>query len=158
MCSAERALEAGRTRRSALSSVSIRPPGAWAWSARGTGRAHSTAERRGDRSACDAPRWADQGPSAGCSGEASGAAQELLDGILGRDGVDGQPGAQLQAGNLAEPRVDLPVPVVRGIDLLTERRRVEDEVVGRPVEGGGKGRENLPEGLGRGRDVPWTRP
>ena len=60
--------------------------------------------------------------------------EQLLHRVLGRDGVDRQPGSQLEARDLAQPRVDLPVPVVRRVDLLAQRRGVEDEVVGRSVE------------------------
>ena len=50
-----------------------------------------------------------------------GATEQLLDGVLGRDRVDRQAGSQLQPGDLAQARVDLPVPVVRGVDLLAQR-------------------------------------
>ena len=92
------------------------------------------------------------GPSRSRPGDL-GAAEELLDRVLGRDRVDRQAGPQLEAGDLAEPRVDLPVPVVRGVDLLAQRRGVEDEVVRRPVEAGREPAEDLAERLGRGRDV-----
>ena len=42
-----------------------------------------------------------------------GRTEQLLDGVLGRDGVDRQAGAQLEAGDLAQAGVDLPVPVIR---------------------------------------------
>ena len=63
-----------------------------------------------------------------------GAAQEFLHRVLRRDGVDRQAGSQLEAGDLAQARVDLPVPVVGRVDLLAQRGRVEHEVVGRSVE------------------------
>ena len=48
--------------------------------------------------------------------------------------------------------MDLPVPVVGAIDLLAQRRGVQDEVVGRAVEGSGEPAEDLAEGLGGGPD------
>ena len=78
----------------------------------------------------------------------SGPPQQLLDRILGRDGVDRQSGSQLQAGDVAQPGVDLPVPVIGAVDLLAQRRRVQDEVVGRPVERGGEPAQDLAERLG----------
>ena len=79
--------------------------------------------------------------------------KELLHRVLRRDRVDRQAGAQLEAGDLAQARVDLPVPVVRRVHLLLERGRVEDEVVGRPVEAGREPAQDLAERLGGGRDV-----
>ena len=38
----------------------------------------------------------------------------------GETGLTGQPGPELEAGDLAQPRMDLPVPVVGGIDLLAQ--------------------------------------
>ncbi len=57
------------------------------------------------------------------------ATEELLHGVLRGDGIDRQAGSQLQPRDLPEPRMDLPMPVVRRVDLLAERRCVQDEVV-----------------------------
>ena len=61
-------------------------------------------------------------------------AQQLLDRFLGRHRVDRQAAPELEPGDRAESRVDLPVPVERRLDALAQRRRVQDEVVGRTVE------------------------
>ena len=79
--------------------------------------------------------------------------QQLLDGRLGRDGIHRQARAQLQAGDLAQARMDLPVPVERGVDALAQRRGVQDEVVGRAVEAGPEPAEHL-----RGAPGPWPEP
>jgi hypothetical protein len=62
----------------------------------------------------------------------SGARQQLLDGVLRRHRIDRETGAQLEAGDLAEARVDLPMPVVRGVDLLAQRRGVRTSLYGGP--------------------------
>ena len=82
-----------------------------------------------------------------------GATEQLLDRVLGRDGVHGQTGSELEAGDLAQPRVDLPVPVVRRVDLLAQRGGVQDEVVGRPIEARSEPAEDLAERLRVARDV-----
>ena len=92
-----------------------------------------------------APGRCDEAACTGCDGLAPPAAiiargcsggpvrrrspAELLDRVLRRHRVDRQPGAELEARDLAQPRVDLPVPVVGRVDLLVQRRRVEHEVV-----------------------------
>src|SRR5215210_2184121 len=120
---------------SPLSWLTIRPPGGGEVEAHRTDRTRSVAKGRGDRSACDAPRRADRDPSARRSSDRdAGPPEQLLDGVLGGDGIDRQSGSELEAGDLTEPGMDLPVPVERGVDALAERRGVEDEVVGRSVE------------------------
>ena len=114
--------------------------------------ARSLAGRRGGRSACDGIRPARRA-SGGSAAVLRGAAEELLDGVLGRDRVDRQPGPDLEPRDLPQARVNFPVPVVRGLDLFAERRGVEDEVVGRSVEAGGELGKDLAEGLRRGLDV-----
>src|SRR3954466_964087 len=82
-----------------------------------------------------------------------GTTEELLDGVLGRDRVDRQTRTELEAGDLAQPWVDLPVPVVGRVDLFAEGRRVKHEVVRRTVEAGRESSEHLAEGLGGGLDI-----
>ena len=54
--------------------------------------------------------------------------------VLGRDRVDVEPRAPLEAGDLGQPGDDLDVPVVVRQLLRVERRGVDDVVVGRVVE------------------------
>ena len=49
--------------------------------------------------------------------------------------------------------MDLPVPVIGRVDLLAQRRGVEDQVVWRIVERHRERPEHLPKGLARGRDI-----
>src|SRR3954452_558400 len=87
-----------------------------------------------------------------------GTTEELLDGVLGRDGVDRQTRTELEAGDLAQPWVDLPVPVVGRVDLFAEGRRVKHEVVRRTVEAGRESSEHLSERFGGGVDIRVGRP
>jgi hypothetical protein len=100
---------------------------------------------------CDAAPAAAVQPSAGRLPRAvdrrPDTAKQLRHGVLGRDGIDRQTGSELQTGDLAQPGMDLPVPVIRGVDLLTQRGRMEYEVVGRSIEAGGEPSEHLAEGF-----------
>src|SRR4051812_13489699 len=87
-----------------------------------------------------------------------GTTEELLDRVLRRDGVDRQTRTELEAGDLAQPWVDLPVPVVGRVDLFAEGRRVKHEVVRGTVEAGGESSEHLSESLGGGVDIRVGRP
>src|SRR4029453_4740250 len=61
----------------------------------------------------------------GCGGGGPRAGEQLLDGGLRADRVDREAGAELEAADLPQPGVDLPVPVVGLVDALAKRRRVE---------------------------------
>src|ERR1035437_2937161 len=87
-----------------------------------------------------------------CGSPRRSVAQQLLHGLLGRDRVDRQTRPQFQAGNLAKPRVDLPMPMVRRVDTFAERSRVKNEVVGRTVQTG-QASEDLAQRLSGGCDV-----
>ena len=50
---------------------------------------------------------------------------------------------ELEAGDLAQPRVDLPVPVVGLLDALAQRRAVQDQVVCGPAQAGQKAEDRL---------------
>ena len=78
--------------------------------------------------------------------------QQLIDRLLRADGVDGQAGAQLEPGDVAQPRVDLPVPVVGLAHALVQRRGVQHQVVGRAVEHVQQA-DDLLQRLGRARSA-----
>src|SRR5215210_717049 len=111
---------------------------------------------------CDAVLPAAWRPSAACprvdGAEPARASNDLFDRILRRHRVDRETRTELQARDLAQTRVDLPVPVIRGVDLLAERRGVEDEVVRRAVEADGKRSKGLTQGLGARLHVTIGRP
>src|SRR4029077_9622469 len=85
------------------------------------GGARSSGQRRRTSPACDALVVRGRGASTG-SLDACQAwlcpAEELLDRVLGRDRVDREPRPELETGDLTQARMDLPVPVVGGIDLF----------------------------------------
>ena len=66
-------------------------------------------------------------------------------------------GQALQSGNLAEPRVNFPVPMVRRVDAFPKGSGVQDEVVRRAVQAG-QPAQDLAERLGGGGDVRIGRP
>src|SRR4051794_30441129 len=104
---------------------------------------------------CDAAPASAQPPSAGGLAHPLAAGddthEKLLDGVLGRDRIYRQTGSELQPGDLAQTWVDLPVPVIGRVDLLSKRRGVQDEVVRRAVEGRRKHREDFSKSVaGRG--------
>jgi hypothetical protein len=120
-------------------------------------RVRSWAKRRDAIEPCDAAPDPARRTSAGCPRERrpelARARDQLLDGVLGRNRIHRQTGPELQSGDLAEPRVDLPVPVVRRVDLLAKRRGVQDEVVRRAVERRRERGEHLPERIRRRREI-----
>ena len=71
----------------------------------------------------------------------------------GETGLTGQPGSELEARDLAQSRVDLPVPVIRAVDLFPERGGVEDEVVRAARRARWRGAEHVAQRLGGGPDV-----
>ena len=132
--------------------VDHRSPCGMVSEARSMGGARSSAQRRGAWPRCDA-RALRAGARQRRRPRPARSAEQLLDGVLGRDRVHRQARAELEAGDLAQARVDLPVPVERRVDLLPQRRRVQDEVVRRAVEAGAEPRR-APGGAPR----PWPRP
>ena len=78
------------------------------------------------RRACDARRGPYASASSSrpvpvrCRGRDAAAASSSSTASSGLTGVDRQAGAQLEAGDLAQPRVDLPVPVVGLVDALAQ--------------------------------------
>src|SRR5258706_9354431 len=100
----------------------MNPPRSSKGRRRATEVARSTGQGRRVMTTCDAVPPAALPPSASRLLRAIerrlDAAQQLLHGVLRRDGVDGQTGSQLQPGDLPQAGGDLPVPVVRGVDLL----------------------------------------
>src|SRR5262249_6712006 len=104
-------------------------------------------EGRWGRPRCDAT------PSSGAPARSSrGPLEQLLDRGPGRHRCARQAVAPLEPRDLAAPRMDLPVPVERGVDALPQRRRVEHEVVRRPVKARTEGAEPVAEGFCGGAD------
>ena len=120
--------------------------------------ARSSAQRRRDLPPCDARAAARADALTRRLRALRRTPEQFLDRILRRDRVDRQAGPELEPGDLAQARVDLPVPVVRRVDLLAQRRGMEHEVVGRAVEARRQPAEHLAERLGGGRDVRSRRP
>ena len=99
------------------------------------GLARSMGQRRGAPPTCDArpargPREPHPGPppSESARPSSSSTASSGETGFTGRPVPSSRPAISRRRG------MDLPVPVVGRVDLLAQRRGVEDEVVGRAVE------------------------